>query len=360
MKKTGKYLINPVPFVMTVANPGGKKRGRKAKRRNPAASKKSPGIFVIRKAKRNPVKAPPMKSTRRKARRKSARRNPPMGAGVAGGGPIRRKVGAKAWHHKRGTYVYNPLRKAAKRRKARRNPAKSPFYSSIKTMSKKTRRRGSRRRTRNPISRGARRRSGRRSSARRFRNPIPIVSELFGPDMLSLAGGIVISNVGTTMIMNRLLTANPTTGARPVNLPGVDYSALANPATAANFYKDNAWALALYKLGMGAGAGWLLRNQSPRLSKGMLIGSVATAISDVLRNTGVLSPTGTIRGMGRNFPAGMGYLPGTNTRFTNPGQQFLATGVNNVPRPRGMGAAVGTNMLANTQGQVEGAFRGAN
>ncbi len=197
------------------------------------------------------------------------------------------------------------------------------------------------------------------------RNPVGgFVRELFGPDMLSVAGGVVIGNVGTTMIMNKLVSANPTTGQRSFDLPGVDYSMLANPQTAATFYSKNAWMLAIYKLAIGGAAGYLLRNQSPRLSRGILIGTAATAVSDVLKNTGILSPTGTLslmnRGTSRYYPParGAGYLPGTSTRFTGPGQQFLTQ--NGVPRPRGMGAQVGPATMTNLERQAESAFRGAN
>lgn len=189
------------------------------------------------------------------------------------------------------------------------------------------------------------------------------VRDLFGPDMLSLAGGVVISSVGTTMIINSLVSANPTTGQRKFDLPFIDYSMLANPATAGTFYSKNALPLAGYKLVLGGLAGYLLRNQSPRLARGLLIGTVATAFSDVLKSTGFITASGSLsltRGAGRNYAAarGAGFLPGTSTRFTGPAQQFLAA--NSVPRPRGMGASVGPGSMATMERQSESAFRGAN
>ncbi len=342
MKKARKYLINP-PFALVVANPKGKRAAKK--RRNPTKARRGrAGIFVIRKPSRNPSAPLPAMKTKRRRKHRSKRRNP-----------------AKLRH----VLMLNPKRKTRRRRRAR-----SKIFAS-NPMKTKHRRRGKRRRSRNPMMsrRGVRRSGRRRSSTRRFRNPMPaIASQLFGPDMLTLAGGVVIANVGTTMIMNRLVAGNPTTGVRPFNLPGVDYSMLGT-AAAPTFYTkpQNVVMLALYKGAIGATAGYLLRNQSPRLSRGILVGTVATMISDVLKGTKVLSSTGTLTwgGMGRNYPAmgrnfraGTGFLPGTSTRFTGPGQNFLTA--NNVPRPRGMGAVVGPNMVRNTAAMAESAFGAAN
>lgn len=340
MKPGHKYHINP-PYALIVANPKGGKR-RAKKRRNPAKAARKPGIFVIRNPKRNPsTKSAPVMKTRRRRRSRLKRRNPAKLRHVLMLNPRKRRRSKR-----RGTslFIRNPMKKHRKRRS-----------------------RG--RRSRNPMSRrSAPRRMGRRSR-RRFRNPIPgVVQDLFGPDMLTFAGGVVIANVGTSMIMNRLVSGNAQ-GQRPFNLPGVDYSMLGT-ANAAQFYSKNAWLLAIYKIAIGGSAGYLLRNQSPRLSRGILVGTVATAISDVLKNTGVLSATGQLswpgasgtgrvfNGTGRNYAPRVGLLPGTNTIFTGPAQGFLTA--NNVPRPRGMGARVGPSTFAAVQDHAEGSFRGAN
>ena len=162
-----------------------------------------------------------------------------------------------------------------------------------------------------------------------------IVNDFFNPNMLALAGGVVVGNVGTQMIMNRLLTAGAN-GQRPFDLPLVNY---ATPA--GQFYAQNAWILAGYKLVIGIGASWLLKNQSPRLSNGIAIGTVAGAISDVLKTTGVLANVG----VGRYFPSrGTGaYVPGVPSIFTGPAGQFLNGGA---PQPgRGTGAIVNRSFM---------------
>lgn len=291
MATRGKYLINPVPYIAIVANP--RRSKKKVARRNPMKKRrKKAGIFVIRKATRNPIKK--------------------------------------------------------KKRHAKKRAA-SKFLPAITKNPMKTKRRRSRRKAsykRNPA-----RRSRRRRSSRRMRNPIRIINDVFNPNMLTLAGGVVIGNVGTTMIINRLV-APPAGSTRPFDLPFIDYT-----VPAAQFYTKNAWQLALYKLAIGVGVGYLLRNQSPRLSQGLMIGSVAGAISDVLKQSGVITPAGTIAGVGRNFNArGVGFIPGTSTRFTGPAQNFL---MNNVPRPR-VGAAVRSGFTQRTATNAENAFSAAN
>lgn len=342
MKKTGKYYINPAPFAMIVANSPGSKR--KAKRRNPAKKKsKGPGIFVIRKAKRNPIKrGPSMPTMKTKRRRKAKRRNPISNLGRFAKRKTRRAV-----------------------RKIRRKAKRSASIFSRNPMStKKRRRRGSRRRTRNPISRrgATRRRSGRRSS-RRMRNPLPIVKEMFGPDMITFAGGIVVANVGTTMIMNRILAGDPTTGQRSFDLPLVDYSMLGT-ANAQTFYSKNAWVLAAYKLAIAGAAGWALKSQSPRLSRGIMVGGVATAISDVLRNANILNAQGTLSmaraGTGRGARAFLGrgagtYIPGVPPLLSGPGTAFINNGA---PMARnGMGAAVNSRWANATAAGVPDPFK---
>lgn len=305
MPARSKYLRNP-GFGILVANPK-KRKKRRAKKRNPAKSK--PGIFVIRKATRkNPVK----KRTQRRRPRSKKRRNP-----------------LKVRH----ALVMNPKRRRRARRARnvrRRNPRSRRSERIILLNPMKTRRRRSRSRRRNRavMHRNPVRRSHRRRS-RRMRNPIGVVNDLFNPNMLAVAGGVVLGNIGTQAIMNRILTGGAN-GQRMFDLPGVNYTVAPN-----QFYAQNAWVLAFYKLGIGAGAWYLLRNQSPRLANGIAIGAVAGGISDVLKNTGVLQNMG----VGRYFrsPNGTGsYLPGVPTQFTGPASSFLQNGV---PRP-GMGDMV--------------------
>ncbi len=322
MPKRAKYLLNPAPFVMGVVNPAMKKKKKKHVRRNSAKKSRRPGIKVLRKPTRNPR---PKKRTKKRA-----------------------KKNAFQLKH---ILVENSHRKST-RKKTRKNP--SSKKSTRPAMSKKHRPKKKHYR-KNPSSK-------RRKHSRRMRNPMGVVSEVFNPNMLVVAGSAIASNVGLNMIMNRF-TAGDATGKRPFDLPGVDYT-----QPAATFYQKNGYILAAYKLLIGGFIGYSLRNQSARVSQGIILGTTITAGSDIFRTAGFINAQGTlamtsIPGLSRNYPArpGMGFLPGTNTRFTGPAQNFLVnSAMNNVPRPRGMGAAVGPNMLNHTQSQVEGSFRGAN
>ncbi len=317
MPKRAKYLLNPAPFVMGVVNPAMKKKKKKHLRKNSAKKSRRPGIKVLRKPTRNPR---PKKRTKKRAKKNS--------------------------FQLKHILVENSHRKSP-RKKTRKNP--SSKKSTRPAMSKKSHKK-KKHYKKNPSSK-------RRKSSRRMRNPMGVVSEIFNPNMLIVAGSAIGANVGLNMIMNRF-TAGDATGKRPFNLPGVDYTQ--PPAT---FYSKNGYILAAYKLVVGGFIGYMLRNQSARVSQGIILGTTITAGSDVFRTAGFINSQGTIgtvAGLSRNYPAraGMGFLPGTNTRFTGPAQSFLT--MNNVPRPRGMGAAVGPNMVNHTQGQTEGSFRGAN
>ncbi len=323
-KRRAKRAKNPVPFSMIVANSPGSKRPRR-KRRNPARAKTGAGVFVIRGPKKNPS---PMKTKRRRNSHRRKKKFNLLG-----------NLGLFAKKRR------NPRR----RRKARRNPTRKIFS----TMSK-TKRRGSRRRHRKNPAGGVMRRNGRRRRSHRRRNsgfrrnPIPVVKELFTSDNLATVAGVLLGSAGAQTVINYAQGANAA-GQRRFSLPGVNYT---NAQNSAMFYSDNAWILA----GMG---GFLLKGQSPRLARGVMLGGLVGAASDILSNTGFLAG-GAIQlsrlGVSRNF-GGVGYLPGTNTQFTNPAQRFLANG--NVPRP-GMGARVGPRMVGATESQVEGAYKGAN
>lgn len=295
MKPRARYLINPIPFGIVVANPKRKSK----KRRNPMSKK--PGIYVIRKGrKRNP----------RKKRRRSAKRRNPL----------------KLKH----ILVTNPHRRRA-HKKRRRNPHQ------IAAMSKRTRRK-TRKATyrRNSARRNPARRKNRRSRVRRMRNPIGIVNDMFNPNMLTFAGGVVISELGTRMIMNRLISGDPVNHVPAMKLPGINYTppvgVVYTAAAPWDIWRDNAWMIAAYKLVIGGVAGYLLRNQSPRLSQGIMVGAVAGAITDVVAVTGVLKEA---RGTHRYFPGPRGagaYVPGVPSIFTGPAAGFLGRGA---PMARG-------------------------
>jgi hypothetical protein len=317
-RRGGPRKKNPVPFALVTANP---KRRRKSKKA---------GVFIIRKpTTKNPAPVVSMKTKRRRSRRKNS--------------PIS-----------------NLGRFAKRRRKARRNPSRrrkarrgSPKIFIVNPM-KKSRRRRSRGRSRNPMKRrgGYRRNVSRRSSRRRSRssyrrNPIQVVQTLFGSDMLSLGAGVIIGSAGAQTVLNYLQAAD-TAGKRRFSLPGVDYTPLATTGGAAAFYEKNAWVLAGYKLLIAGGGGWLLRNQSPRLARGIMLGAIVGAATDVLNNTGMLSGgafvlnrgTSAYFGPGRGMGRGMAALtPGVSPTFTGPGAGFL-NGANGAPMSRGMGRAL--------------------
>ncbi len=372
MKKRGKFLINPLPFAAIVANPNGKK---KARRKNPRpAAKQKAGIFVSKLPAKNPAgsngvpigpylgyprnmlgsgyncpalklfgyrtesqlnraiskaaKPAPAKNPM-KTRRKSKRRNPLSNLG--------------RFAKKKSTRRRNP------RRKAKRKISRPAF--SRNPMSKKTRRRGSRRRTRNPISRRGARRSGRRSSARRMRNPLPMVKELFGPDILAAAGGAIGGSVLANTLIDRLARGDAT-GARSFDLPFVDYSMLAHPDASVKltFWSKNSWILALYKLVAAGGAGWLIKKYSPRTGAGVMVGGMIAAINTVLQAQGVITMAGTLattRGTGRYLNGGNrgagAYTPGVPAIYTGPASAFIGGGVPNAGR--GTGALVNRNFM---------------
>lgn len=288
MKNYGTYHINPV-----------KKSRSKTRRRSRGERLRNPyGLVLV-----NPA--------RKKPRRKSRRRNP----------TVRRKVGALGWRHKRGTFHYNPVSSA--------QPSKKM----------KTRRRG-RRRLRNSVRRRTRRRASsvvvirnpargrRRGRSRRMRNPMNgFVGEISNSNTLTLGAGIVTAQVGTNMVLNKLRTSQmAVAGSLPGLRPG----------------QESALAVAVYKLVIGAGVGYLLRNQSPRFSQGMIIGAVAGAMSDILMQSRVLQaiPGASTNGTGRYFPGARvgSYTPGVPAMFTGPAASFLNRGA---PQPRrGMSAIV--------------------
>jgi hypothetical protein len=343
---------------------------------NPPKKKaRRPGIRVIKKPQRNPA-------AKRKAAKKTAKKNPiPFTAIVANS--VRRKKprrksrnpsrkvsagqlgldfsatprSAKSWHHKRGSYAYNA---AKKRRKARKI---SSSVLSQNTMSKK-RRRGRKGRSRNPVSRGGSRRGrsknpSRRSRSRsrsRSRNPMPFLKDAFNSNVLTQVAGGIVGGVGANSLVN---TFAAPTATRTWSLPFIDKTMLASPdpAVRATFWRENALALAAWKVALGIGVNVGLGKQAPRLAPAMMVGAFLAAGMDLLKAQQVITPDGTLR-------AGMGYLPGTPTLYTNPAQRFLAgrggAGRNFSSGRNGMGARVTAGTTDLVARQTEGAFGGAN
>lgn len=271
-----------------------KRKVRKAKKSRPFSSKN------------------PMKKSRRKARRSFARRN--------------------------------PARRRRRRAMVRRNPAR--------------RRRSSLRRaiSLNPSMKNSTRRRRRRSFARMnpvrrrrgfsLRNPGGPVDTIFNNDILTLSGGVVISTIGANLILNKLLLPNAA-GQIPMKLPGVD-------TTKAGYMTS--LPVTFYKLLIAGGAGYLLRNRSPRLAQGLIIGAVATTISDVVRQSNLLSqlPGGTAAlGVSRYFGSprrGMNaYTPGVPAIFTGPASGFIGGGSPGARRGAGTMVGPGFARMAATQ-----------
>lgn len=222
----------------------------------------------------------------------------------------------------------NPSMKRRTRRGrfTKRNPASRRRRSSAimvfpNSMKRKRRRSFS---ARNPV-----RRRGRRSFIRR--NPASgIGSTIFDRDTMIVAGGVVIGTVGTNLVLNKLLLPNAA-GAVPFKLPGVNFQQ-------SNYM--NSIPVALYKFGIGAAAGYLLRNTSPRLAQGIVVGAFAGGISSILQSTNALGGlqsanvpativTTAAPGVSRFFRGARGagaYVPGVPSIYTGPASGFLNKG----------------------------------
>lgn len=334
MKKFGKYLRNPAPFALTAVNPA--KKRRKAR--------------LARRRKKNPA-------------------------------TLTRKVGAKRWHHKRGTFRYNPAKKrrpAVLRKKRRKNPLeirhviedvparnparkkhrkknrrKNPSVSSPTPMKHRKRRRKA---SRNPVRRATRRRSSRRrrnpsrrSMFRRLRNPA-IISDVIDKTNVKRGVGILLGIGGTRYIVNKVISGDPVTGQRMFDLPGITYSTAAAPLTQAQFTAKNKIALAVYETLIPAVAGWLVRKYDVAISEGLLGAAVANAGIAALRNTQV----GQTAGLGAFLPRGgmNTFIPGVPAMLSGPATAFINNGS---PVGRmGMGAQVNNRWMAQTtQGGVD-------
>lgn len=300
-----------MPYGMYLLNPGKKRRSRKARRARRFAAKN------------------PMKTRRRKSRRRSK----PFSS-------------------------QNPSRRVRRRRRsfARRNPARKRRAALKHVLflnpSMKTRRRSRRRRfaARNPM----------RSRRRRhfsFRNPSGAIQAVLNKETMTLGAGVVLGNVGTGMILNKLLLPGAD-GKIPLALPGVD-------TTKPNYM--GSIAVSFYKLAIGGAIGYFVSKKSARLGEGIIIGAVAGALSDVIKTSNVLAsiPGGSAAlGVGRYFPGRRGagaYVPGVPPIFTGPASAFIPGGspgarVNGMPRRNGTGTMVTRRSAAGAVSAVQDPF----
>jgi hypothetical protein len=255
----------------------------------------------------------------------------------------------------------NPVRRRRRRGFARRNPARRRRRSTsirhaliFPNAGKRRRRRRRGFASRNPMRR-------RRSFTRR--NPASgIGSTIFDRDTMVIAGGVIVGSVGTNMLLNAILLPN-TAGNIPFKLPGVNVAGV-------NYM--NSVPVALYKFGIGAGIGYLLRNTAPRLAQGIVVGAFAGAISSVLQSTNVLAglPGGSSIGNTLNPQAGVSryfrpssrrgsgsYTPGVNPIFTGPASGFLRGGSPmRMGMRRGAGAMFNRSTVRNAKAMIPNPF----
>jgi len=348
MKKFGKYYRNPTPFALTAVNPAKKKR----RKRRAAVTHLAAGS--------------PAKSRRRRKKNPAAL--------------VRRKVGTSRWHHKRGTFLYNPAKKRRKnalRKKRRRNPleiqhviadvpSRNPARRKIRKksrrknpsnpMSKHRKRR--RKASRNPVRRATRRRSSRRRRnpsrrgfLRRMRNPA-IVSDLIDKTNVKRGVGVLAGIGGTRFIVNKLIQGDPVTGQRMFDLPGVVYSTPTAPLTQAQFTEKNKVALAVYETLIPAVAGWFVRRYDSAISEGLLGAAVANAGIAMLRT----SQFGQTAGLNAFLPRQKGlqtYIPGVPPMLSGPATAFINNGA---PVARGMNAVVNPQWHARAVANVANPF----
>lgn len=266
------------------------------------------GMYLLNPAKRRKVARRP---------RRVAKKNPPAPARIA------RKVGKSRWHHKRGTFVYNPTM-SKRRRKARRNPSRKRRAVRRRRVRAslpnpmKTRRRKSRRSARRNPARRSRRASRRRSYS--FRNPMPgAVTEVFNGENLKLAGGALVYTTGASIILNKLLASSM---AASGSLPGMKPGAVSPIG------------LTLWKAGIGILTVMATKNKFPKFAEGVALGTVIVCGSDLIKQSKILD-TLPGAGLGRYLSprGGMGsYTPGVSSTFTGPGSAFIGGGA---PRARG-------------------------
>lgn len=289
-------------------------------RRNPAGAFLS---TIVNKAKR-------MKKRRKK--------NPGKQMVLRGIGTEHRKASKKAWHHKKGSFVYNKVRKlaAAKRRKKLAAAAAMPVPSTTTPMSKKRRKK----RTRNPVRTSKRGRSSyrrrnrvkRRRGMFRRRNPSAF-REVGSRENLIVAAGALTGIAGTKWFLNMLLKGDAT-GKRMFDLPGITYPQAGQTMTPAQFYQQNKLVLAAYEIALPSLAWYFLRGKAPVFARGLLIAAPVNAGIAALKQT----QFGQQAGMGAFLRT---YIPGVPPILSGQATAFINNGAP-VRRP-GMGAVVNRN-----------------
>lgn len=237
-------------------------------------------------------------------------------------------------------------RNPVKRRKRRAAMNRVLFLNSPRKKSKRRRGFG----MRNPVRRMSVRRSFGRS------NPSGgFVETVFNKDMLVVGSGVVVGNIGTGLILNKLLLPDAT-GRVPLALPGVD--------TTKPGYMQSL-PVAIYRAGIALGAGYFLKDRTPKLAQGIMIGGIAGALSDLVKRSNVLSGLQTTTpaaattststaGTGAFLPSPRGvrtYIPGVPPIESGPGTRFLNPNGNRMARP-GVGAVVSRKWMNRT---VQGA-----
>lgn len=328
MKKYGKFLRNPGPFVLATVNPG-KKKKRRARNKGKARS-----------AKKNSVP--------RAVAPKAKRRNP-----APKKRKLRRKNPLEIRHVIEDVPARNPGRKKRKSRK-------SPLSSATKNppiMSTKRRKRS--RKSRNPggrrsHSRARSRRSrnpGKRRRTMRRRNPgiIDSFKDTVSMRNIAVGTGALTGIVGTKWTINTLISGDAT-GKRMFDLPGITYPTAAAPMTQAQFNEKNKLMLGVYEVVLPWAAGYLLRNQAPRFSEGLTISAVINAGVALLKGTNI----GTKAGLGAFLPRGTGtFIPGVPPMLSGPATVFINHGA---PVRRGTGAVVNNRWAQQTTGNGAGPF----
>ncbi len=305
MRTIGRYRLNPAPaYVMGVFNPV-KRHKKKSHRKNPA--KKRAGMWLAKRPTRNSSKK------RKHAKRAHRKMKNPM-----------------AIKH---VIVENP--KISKSSPVKLNP----------TMSKKRHKKKSHKR--NP----SRRKMHRRSS-RRMRNPMGAIREVFPTNVLVVGGVALATNVGLNTLQNWALTPD-STGKLPFKIPGVSYPGDAG-TTAANFYDKNGYILAFYQALIGGAVAYFARNQGPRVSQGVALGTVITAGSAVVRTAKFVNASGALqlsRGTAAFLPRGRGtqtYIPGVPPMLSGPATAFINNGA-----PVARNLARGTNAIVDKRWSMQ-------
>jgi len=237
----------------------------------------------------------------------------------------------------------NPMKKSRRKRRsfARRNPARRRRARRAKRIVALNPRRRRRRFSRMNPSRSRRRRVNRRSFSRR--NPSgDVIGTFTSSDMLTTAAGVITATLGANLVVNKLATSPSTQ-----KLPGLD------PA------KPSAMARTIYKGLIAGGTGFLLRNKAPRFAEGLMLGAVAVVGADLLAQSGLLTQLQQAAGVNRYYGPSRGtraYLPGTPSILTGPGSAFLNRSSAPMARRPGMGAPVNRSFLRSVPGMVENPF----